>query len=193
MDHIEQCGIILMVLINLIIGASGANINYTMSDKDFEDAFRYHHGTRLDIQYSQNETQKSNLCHIMEQYNFARPYKIHEFDCTDMACITWEILKLYGYDVYIALSSPTHEDLSHVWILVSASDGWIGIEPTGDLPRIGAVYTHHPRYNDSAKFQQNCILLCGPNELLSWWPQLNITPMSEGIEEGCTVRGITKP
>jgi len=176
--------LIFILVILIYSGGSMAEKNCTMTDEDFEAAFKVHPGMRLDIQYSQNDTLKDDLYEIMQLYNFSSRYIIYEFDCSDMGCITWEILKSRGYDVYVALSSPTHEDLSHVWILVSASDGWVGIEPTGDLPHIGAVYTRHHKYNDTTKHQKNCILLSSPDELLSWWPGLELTPICEGIEGG---------
>ena len=169
-------------IIIFVVGAcsicNGANL--TMIDEDFAWAFRYHQGLcygplpgeRLDIIYSDDEETKDAIMALLASKSFDRPYSIYSFDCTDMAVITQIELQRAGYDTKLALSIPSNKSLAHVWDLVNRSDGWIGIDPTGDLPRLGVVYG---RWTNWIHAPKTCIILNDSSELSVWYPQLDFS------------------
>ena len=146
--------------------------NLTMDSEDFNFAFEYFgaspYGERLDIVYSQNAEDIDAINDLLMSYQFTRDYEIYEFDCADMSAITQRVLIEAGYDAKLALSHP-NDPLSHLWVLVRVSDGWVGVDPAGRPPYLGAVYTRYEKWIHSPK---NCIIFDSPYELKTWYPRL---------------------
>lgn len=96
---------------------------------------------------------------ILDEYEYTRPTKLNEFDCTDHSMLTWEILHDHNYNptLFVGNSSGSW----HMWVGVEdRHDEWVMIETLGDDTRLGTITTE-------TEFFEPTITVSGP-EYVDW-------------------------
>ncbi|CAD6491438.1 MAG: hypothetical protein FFODKBPE_00150 [Candidatus Argoarchaeum ethanivorans] len=95
------------------------------------------------------EEQKISICEeVAQQYYETHTYVQNDvFDCDNMACDVWNMLKTKGINAKIAVGNVDLdecgiEDWNHAWVMAEVSPNtWLAIECTG-----GYVVYENPRY-----------------------------------------------
>jgi len=115
-------------------------------------------GNVLDMPVLSPTEQKMRVCEkIAYQYHETHTYVGDDvFDCDNMACDVWDMLKTEGINAKIAvgnveLDGYDMEDWNHAWVMAEvAPNEWVAIECTG-----GYVVYDNPRYYHAGHFFNN--------------------------------------
>jgi len=115
-------------------------------------------GNVLDTPVLSSTEQKMRVCEkIARRYHETHTYVGDDvFDCDNMACDVWDMLKTEGINAKIAvgnveLDEYDMEDWNHAWVMAEvAPNEWVAIECTG-----GFVVYDNPRYYRAGHFFNN--------------------------------------